>query len=233
MSIKRIEVPDIGTVTLQKKRGNRALRINIANNGQIKVTMPPWAPYKIALDFVSSKKDWIKVHKPPTQYLQHERRVGKAHQLVFVPSIKSTRPSSRLKDNQIRITLPAHLDPNSRQSQRTAHKAIERALTEEAAQLLPSRLQKLARQHNFTYKELRIKRLTSRWGSCDQNANITLNCYLMQLPWRLIDYVLLHELTHTKIMAHGPNFWNELDKSVSNLPDIRKEMREHRPSLYF
>jgi predicted metal-dependent hydrolase len=53
----------------------------------------------------------------------------------------------------------------------------------------------------------------------------------MQLPWELIDYVILHELVHTVVMAHGPKFWDELDKYVNNLAAKRKAIRSHQPAL--
>jgi len=78
---------------------------------------------------------------------------------------------------------------------------------------------------------VRIKRLSSRWGSCDSHQNIVLNLYLMQLPWECIDYVLLHELTHTQILRHGAPFWDAMGKLLPNLAAIRKQMRGYHPVL--
>jgi predicted metal-dependent hydrolase len=55
--------------------------------------------------------------------------------------------------------------------------------------------------------------------------------YLMQLPWHLIDYVLLHELTHTKVMQHGTPFWQELERHVPHAKRLRGEIREFHPIL--
>jgi predicted metal-dependent hydrolase len=53
----------------------------------------------------------------------------------------------------------------------------------------------------------------------------------MQLPWHLIDYVLLHELTHTKVMRHGAPFWEELERHAPTAKLLRKEINTHRPLL--
>ncbi|HSX44711.1 MAG TPA: SprT family zinc-dependent metalloprotease [Candidatus Saccharimonadales bacterium] len=232
MPVKTVDIPGIGLVSLQKKRQSRSLRINISNNGQVRLTMPTWTPYRLGINFLHSKIDWIKENQPPKRFLRDKMRIGKAHQLVFVEK-PSGRASTRINGSDVKVILPRQLTTISVAAQSLAHKAVEKALKQEAEQLLPNRLQQVAKRHGFNYRSVQIKRLSSRWGSCDQSGNITLNCYLMQLPWRLIDYVLLHELTHTKIMAHGSRFWKELDKYIPNLPEIRKEIRGHRPSLYF
>jgi predicted metal-dependent hydrolase len=115
--------------------------------------------------------------------------------------------------------------------QTIAQKACVRALRREAEDELPGRTRQIANQHGFKFRSLQIKQLKGRWGSCTHRQEIVLNCYLMQLPWELIDYVILHELVHTKIMAHGPKFWAEMAQYIDDLPRIRKLMREHRPTV--
>jgi predicted metal-dependent hydrolase len=124
-----------------------------------------------------------------------------------------------------------NIEPSDASVQAAARKASIRALRSEATLLLPPRLAELAQRHGFSYGEVSVKPLKTRWGSCDQAGNITLNIFLMQLPWHLIDYVLLHELTHTRIMRHGPPFWEAMEHLLPNVTAIRKEMREHRSAL--
>ncbi len=131
----------------------------------------------------------------------------------------------------IRLIIPTGWPDQSAEVQAQAERAAVRALKKEAAQLLPQRLESLARQHGFSYNSVGIKRLKSRWGSCNERQDIVLNCFLMQLPWHLIDYVLLHELVHTRVLRHGAPFWNELGKYAKNLPAIRKEMKLYQPAL--
>jgi predicted metal-dependent hydrolase len=233
MAIKRIELADIGTVTLQKRRGNRSMRISINARGAIKITLPPWAPFRLAEDYARSKEAWIRKHRPTPQVISDKVRVGKAHFLTFQINPNLTSPRGTVSANQIKISLPTGVSPTSNTAQSAAERAATRVLKLEASRLLPPRLAQLASYHNFYYASVTIKRLSSRWGSCDSHGHITLNCYLMQLPWQLIDYVLLHELTHTRIMAHGEPFWTELGRYVPNLTDVRKQMRNTRPLLNF
>ena len=93
------------------------------------------------------------------------------------------------------------------------------------------RLQTLAEQHGYDYKSVSIKQLKGRWGSCSEHKDIVLNCFLMELPWNLIDYVLLHELAHTRVMAHGAVFWNEMARVLPEVQSCRRQIKLHKPTL--
>ena len=70
---------------------------------------------------------------------------------------------------------------------------------------------------------------SGRWGSCDSKRNIVLNLYLMELPWELIDYVLFHELTHTEVLRHGPDFWSAMKRVLPDVQRRRKAIKSYRP----
>jgi len=93
---------------------------------------------------------------------------------------------------------------------------------EDARRILNQRLAELATGHDFEYGKVSIRKQKTRWGSCSSQNNISLNQNLLHLPDELIDYVLLHELTHTRVKDHSPSFWNEL-KTVC--PDAKEKRR--------
>lgn len=194
--------------------------------------MPYWLPYKAGEQFALSKSGWIAAHKVNTSAgLRHGQTIGKAHRLVFMPEAQTLKVSTRLRQNEIEVSHPfsyAHHHPAVQQAARTAS---IRALRKEAEQLLPIRLRQLADRAGFAYNSVGVKQLKSRWGSCSSSQDITLNLFLMQLPWHLIDYVLLHELTHTKVMQHGAPFWQELERHVPHAKRLRKEIGNYHPIL--
>ncbi|HUP26476.1 MAG TPA: SprT family zinc-dependent metalloprotease [Candidatus Limnocylindrales bacterium] len=232
MSQKKLVVAGIGEVIFQKRKGSRTIRLTIGHEGQVRVSMPTWSPYNAGEAFVLSKTEWIKKHqsaKPINLFGMHDR-IGKAHRLRFIPEPRNNT-TSRVTKTEIIIRLPIGARPSDNTVQKIVRAAAVRALKQEAKQLLPHRLHSLAIQFGFQYRSVAIKQLKTRWGSCSSAKDIALNCYLMQLPWDLIDYVLLHELLHTQIMAHGKPFWNELGQYVKGLPSKRQAMRSYQPSL--
>lgn len=232
MAQKQIVIPGIGPVLLQKRRANRSIRLTIGHDGTVRVSMPAWSPYKVGEAFALSKRDWIVRHSTSRQPLviRPDDRIGKGHRLRFVHE-QRPKIGSRVTPTEVIIRLPLNKEPGDSDVQAVVQAAAIRALKLEAKLLLPQRLAALAKQHDFTYHSVTIKQLKTRWGSCSSNKDIALNCFLMQLPWELIDYVILHELVHTRILAHGQPFWDELGTYVSDIKTKRKTIRSHQPTL--
>jgi len=90
---------------------------------------------------------------------------------------------------------------------------------------LTSRLKQLAEKHGFRYNKVSIRDQRTRWGSCSNKNNISLNMKLVRLPDELIDYVILHELVHTRIRNHSKKFWAELDDYVGNARAMARKLR--------
>ncbi|MDD5094711.1 MAG: SprT family zinc-dependent metalloprotease [Dehalococcoidia bacterium] len=100
-----------------------------------------------------------------------------------------------------------------------------------ARRKLIGRLQDLAKKHGFTYNKVSIRNQRTRWGSCSTKNNISLNMKLAALPDDLMDYVILHELVHTRVKNHSKAFWEELDRHVGNAKQKSASLRGYRLSL--
>lgn len=112
--------------------------------------------------------------------------------------------------------------------------AIWRILLEEGLRYLPVRVYEIARKHGFEVTGVKIRKMKTRWGSCTVKNSINLNSWLMMLPDHLVDYVILHELTHTRHRDHSKKFWEALDKLTNGASKIlRKELRTHRIMLIY
>ena len=94
-----------------------------------------------------------------------------------------------------------------------------------AKKTLTSRLKQLAEKHGFTYNKVYVRNQRTRWGSCSHKNNVSLNIKLLKLPHELMDYVILHELVHTRIHNHSKEFWAELDNYVGNARIKAKRLR--------
>jgi hypothetical protein len=77
------------------------------------------------------------------------------------------------------------------------------------------------------YNELKIKKVTAKWGSCTSDQRIMLNTNLVHLPTRLIIYVIIHEACHLKIKNHSPRFRNLVEIYCPNYKLLRKELRNY------
>lgn len=105
---------------------------------------------------------------------------------------------------------------------------IDRA---EARKKLVDRLNELSGQHDFSYNKVSIRNQKTRWGSCSGNNNISLNMKLVRLPGEMIDYVLLHELVHTRIKNHANEFWAELNRFDGDARGMSKRLNKYKVFL--
>jgi predicted metal-dependent hydrolase len=98
----------------------------------------------------------------------------------------------------------------------------------EARKKLVSRLNELSDQHGFSYNKVFMRNQKTRWGSCSAKNNISLNMKLVRLPDEMIDYVLLHELVHTRIKNHTNEFWTEFNRLVGDAKKIDRRLNEYK-----
>lgn len=133
----------------------------------------------------------------------------------------------REKPDEVQITCPAGTDFHDESLQAWLRKAIMEALHRRAKDILPARLDSLARRHGLAYRSVKINTGHTRWGSCSARGDINLSCYLLLLPARLVDYVLLHELAHTREMNHGPGFRALLEQLTDGQDEtLRCELKQ-------
>ena len=234
VAFKEFRLADDLSVKIYKRSGSRSLRLSVTAKGDVRVSIPSWTSFANGLAFANSRLSWIQEQLPTEpSLLQNGQAIGKAHRLRFELKPGLTRPTARLKQTEVVVSYAPEINRASDSAvQALANRSAIRALRKEAEQLLPQRLQMLANQYGFTYSSVGIKQLKSRWGSCDTQQNIVLNLFLMQLPWQLIDYVLLHELVHTRVMQHGPKFWAEMALVRPDVKRDRQEIRGYQPVLH-
>jgi len=101
----------------------------------------------------------------------------------------------------------------------------------EARKKIVKRLDELADKLGFKYNRVSIRNQKTRWGSCSTNNNISLNMKLSRLPEKLFDYVIIHELVHTKHKNHNRRFWSAMDMVLGDARALRSELNRYKLGL--
>ena len=94
-----------------------------------------------------------------------------------------------------------------------------------ARKIIPERARYFALQMGVDYKYLKIKEQKSRWGSCSSIGNLNFNWKLVLLPPELLDYVVVHELAHRKVMNHAPLFWFYVEQEIPDYRERREKLK--------
>jgi predicted metal-dependent hydrolase len=115
---------------------------------------------------------------------------------------------------------------------REAVAAAEGLDRRDARDLLAVRLEALARAHGYSPGPLSVRRQGTLWGSASRTGRIQLNALLAVVPPDLADYVILHELVHTRVRGHGRGFWGELERCMPDARRRQARLREFSLALF-
>jgi predicted metal-dependent hydrolase len=226
----------IGKVQILKNVRSRRIRLRVKPDGNVQVSMPTSASEQKAFDFVKSKVDWIlrqqqNIKAGLTIFSPSSCFKTKFHELKIVP-VEQGKVSGVVGKGIIQINIPSKRSHEHPEIQQFIRNALVQVMRHEGKVYLPSRTRELARLHQFGFKNVFVKHVKSRWGSCSSANNINLNLHLMRLPDRLTDYVILHELVHTVEKNHGPGFWELLEKVCPGARKLDKELNQFHVDIY-
>lgn len=133
----------------------------------------------------------------------------------YLEIVEEVLPAITIEFNhsKFRIVVPP------KTAQETIRMTLSQFFTEKAVEKITPRVKKLAQKTGLDYQGLRFRKLEKSWGNCSPRDIITINPQAIELPYSLIDYLIVHELCHTKVKDHSKQFWAELARHV---PDWRE-----------
>ncbi len=224
---------EFGEIRITKSAKASHVRIRVGTDGTLRASMPRYAPILLVKRLIRSSRselrDMLEAHTSLTVFTDGTQ-IGKSHGIVVRPTSEKTASATR-HGQQIIVSLPDSQPIETPAVQAIIRPVVIAALRKEAKSYLPRRLAHLASHHGFRYEKVRFSHASGRWGSCSSNGTISLNIALMKLPFHLIDYVLIHELVHTKEMNHSSAFWSLVEHCDPSYKTHRKEIKNETPSV--
>lgn len=223
---------EFGSIAIRRSSLARSLRLKIDHKGGLVISMPKRAPLYLAQRLVDEARDQVRRSLAVTQeqltVLKHGDLIGKSHRLVLR---EGSQLSGRVIGTFVEVTVPTGMPSDSAEVQHYIKEIALKALRTQAKAYLTRQLQTLAQKHGFHYESVRFSNAGTRWGSCSSSGTISLNIWLMQLPFELIDYVIIHELCHTEQMNHSQAFWNLVEGILPDYKVRRRALKARRPYL--
>ena len=222
---------EFGEITVRRSVRSRSVRITVTPQGTLKASMPTYAPlFSLKRLIKSSRPELRKMleSEKPAYQLENGMEIGKSHKLVVVWGAET---SIKRSGQHIVVHLRDGENLNDPVIERMVRDAITKALRVEAKSYLSRRLKFLAEKLDCYYETARFSHAGSRWGSCSSSGTISLNIALMKLPFELIDYVIIHELCHTKQMNHSPKFWRLVEDADPSYKLHRRMLKSHSPTI--
>ncbi len=211
--------------TLQKKDIKHA-RIKVTEDGQVRVLVP----YSFTEDDISAllskKSKWIA--KQQAFFSQKSRIELARNQLLLF----GNRYSYFYDDTYRRKIIIDHGFKTIRAKTDLLDPVIQKQwYKREAKKYLVARTKELAERLHFKYKAIYIRDQRTKLGNCSEDRNISLNWRLIKAPTLVSDYIIMHELVHTKIMNHSGKFWTLLKSLYPDYKDAMNWLEKYGNSL--
>lgn len=228
-----IQDKEFGKIIVRRSVVATQIRVKVAPDGTLRASLPMRAPMFLVKHLLKNSREELRAilaqSKPVYEYTDG-LTVGKSHTLVIKKSTDQQFSVARHK-LQIVVNLPEDKHVNSPEISRKIRDAIIAAFRIEAKSYLPNRLSYLANKFGLGYEKVRFSHASGRWGSYSSSGTVSLNIALMKLPFELIDYIIIHELTHSKQMNHSKVFWSIVESADPDYRIHRRELKQHTPSI--
>lgn len=213
----------------RNKKRRRTVSIVVKNNAEVVVFSPMKTSVKFIHEFVEKNISWIE--KKRNSILEQQKKqsprlfqnneeiyyLGNVFKLRVIPCSSTKTRAYILESN---LYIERHIDSNVKE-------ILENFYIAEAKKHFTKRLQYFAQRENFIFSKLKIRNTKTRWGSCSPDNNICLTWKLMHASEPIIDYVIVHELVHTKIKNHSEKFWNKLESILPLYKEHKNWLRDN------
>ncbi|MDO4871982.1 MAG: SprT family zinc-dependent metalloprotease [bacterium] len=224
---------EFGEVKIRKNKLARSVKISVGVDGFLRASIPYYSPEFAVQRLINHNRrelrEMLAQHNAKNIY-QNGDLIGKTHTL-FLRHFSGEEIKITFENNQIVVQIPQNLNFENPLVQGEIRKIVSKTLRKQAKAYLPRRVDFLAEKYGFDFEKLRFSHTGTRWGSCSSSGTISLNIALMNLPHHLIDYVIIHELCHTRQMNHSQSFWAEVAKYCPDYKKHVQEMKQFSPNI--
>jgi hypothetical protein len=198
----------------------KTVGLYVESDGRLIVRAPRGVPRAFIDAFVQEKEAWIREKQALARQMAKQSR---PRQFVDGENFLFLGESYPLQivDHQAKpLVFDAgfHLRRDA-QPQAVAH--FEAWYRGQARKLISERVAWYAQQHGFHYKKIRIGAARTRWGSSSTTGTLSFTWRLIMAPLDMIDYVVVHELVHTRVRNHSPAYWQAL---AEIMPDYKSRL---------
>jgi len=221
------------------KRGKRkkTLAINITPAAQVIVLAPHFLSRYDIGTIIKKKARWILEKQeffralaalyPEKEFISGEQilYLGHKYRLKVKQVGKECSSEPKLVGRRIYISVNRKLSPKDRK------KIIKDALINwyfsKSEQIIKSRVNRYSKMLDIKPKDIKIKNQKKRWGSCSSNGILRFNWRVAIAPISIIDYIVMHELSHLKIKNHSQDFWKLVSLALPDYQERRNWLKNN------
>lgn len=212
------------------RSSRRTLSLEITRDAQLVVRAPRFVPERAIQRFITEKTLWItkkqaqqrkRLTENPQKKFQNGESfwfLGESYELM----VRNTwSPKLSFEKGFIMCSSVLH----------KSEALFEQWYRKQARNIISQRVAFWATHHDVEYRKITITHAQKRWGSCNRLKNLSFSWRLVMAPMKVVDYVVVHELAHTKEMNHSKRFWGLVAQMYPEYKEHKKWLKEHGHKL--
>ena len=198
----------------------KTVSISINKDAEVIVKSPKYVSKKYIENFIVLKKEWIEknLNKVIANKSKLKKDFKNGEKFLYLGSQIELFVSD--KDFKF-VKFDGNNFIISKNNINNAKELFYKFYRKKAKEIILQRIKYYTEKYNFKINNIKISSASTRWGSCSHNNNININWKLIMADLKIMDYVIVHELSHTIEHNHSKDFW----KIVENIIPDYKERR--------
>ena len=217
----------VADVIVRRSKRARYASVSITAAGEVEVVLPRRVPSRCVPEILREKSDWIRRQLGRFELLEGRRRAlgldepgmvwlhGDAVPVRVVDTVRSGW-TARLRNGELVVRGPHAARPDA-----GASAALLRWYRREAKNRLTGIVSDEADRLGVRAGAVTIRDPRTRWASCSARGSLSFSWRLLLAPYRVLDYVVVHELCHLRELNHSLAFWKHVEAAR---PDYRREV---------
>ncbi|WP_300262229.1 SprT family zinc-dependent metalloprotease [Clostridium sp.] len=210
----------------------KTMSIEISVEGEVKVRAPIGISEEVIISHVRKKGNWI-IEKKEQACKRNYKKVEKSYKdgdlfmylgneyplkIKFSPFLK------KISVNLIEKELVVHINKYNKEKLR---KAIELWYREEGLRIIKERVKHYLKFYPLNARSVKVKEQKRRWGSCTYYNDLLFNWRCIMAPLEVIDYIVVHEMTHMIHKNHSKNYWIYVSKIIPNYKEKKIWLKDN------
>lgn len=182
-------------------------------------------------NFIARKRDWIIKTSKYYSRLKEQCDGGREPNTIYFLGSKYRFNIVKDKHSTIIVSDTMKVITFHVRDKRTYKKQIQEWYRKQTSAIISERLPAISEKLNLQYNRIRIKNQRSRWGSCSKKRNLNFNLLLAAAPLQVIDYVIIHELTHLIEFDHSDRFWQLVSAADPGYKEHKQWLASYAPVI--
>ena len=218
--------------TLVRKPGLKHIYLQVKKNLEIEVRTNEYVSLEVINKFIDKKTKWINLRIAQLKHYQQKKIIENENFIFYLGEKYQLICSSNIKfNNHVELKADKMLIQVFKKNNDVSTEFLIDQFYKSEINIISSLTDKWSKIMGLFPNKISFRKARTRWGSCNAENNISYSIFLLKLPIFLIEYIVVHELSHIKHKNHSRQFWDLVTQYLPDYTIRQNKIREFEKNL--